>query len=152
MRLPEGFWDQVPAPAALVTAVRPDGSAVLSPADLIEVLAALEHAAGSLVDRAGQCCDDCGTHPAGACESHVDDLDQADALRAVAARLGEGAPAPAADGEAAAEIVAALDAALTASAQLAAVRAVMDWALNSRHGDSGVAVDKIGRILAGGAS
>jgi hypothetical protein len=77
------------APAATATAVLPDGSATLAPADLIEVLGALEHAAEALVDRAAQHCGDCVTHPAGACEAHVDDLDQADAFRAVAARLGD---------------------------------------------------------------
>jgi len=70
------------------TAVLPDGSATLAPADLIEVLGALEHAATLLRERAAAWCDDCTRHPAGACESHVEDLDQADAYAALAARLG----------------------------------------------------------------
>ncbi len=39
-------------------------------------------------DRAGGWCSDCGQHPAGACDDHVDDLDRADAYRDLAAELG----------------------------------------------------------------
>jgi hypothetical protein len=60
-----------------VTEVGADGSAALAPADLVEVLGALDHAAGFLAERAAQWCEDCARHPANACEAHVDDLDQA---------------------------------------------------------------------------
>jgi len=73
----------------VTTSAAADGSAALSPADLVQVLGALEHAAAFLRERAGQHCDSCSVHPAGACQSHVDDLDQADAYRALAGRLGE---------------------------------------------------------------
>jgi hypothetical protein len=70
------------------TAVLPDGSGTLSPADLIEVLGALDHAEQLLRERAGAWCDSCVTSLAGACPEHVDDLDQADTYRALAGRLG----------------------------------------------------------------
>jgi hypothetical protein len=64
---------------------------VLSPAELTVVLGALDHAEQLLRERAAAYCDDCATHPAGACEEHVDQLDQADDYQVLAARLG-GAP------------------------------------------------------------
>jgi hypothetical protein len=71
------------------TALRRNGSASLSPADVVTVLGALDHAADALADRAAQHCDDCVRHPSGACESHVDDLDQAAEYKAVSGRLGD---------------------------------------------------------------
>jgi hypothetical protein len=63
----------------------------LSPADMTGIHGALDHAAAFLRDRAEQFCDDCSRHPAGACDAHVDDLDAADAYRALAVQLGGGA-------------------------------------------------------------
>lgn len=68
--------------------VRADGSAALAPADLIEVLGALDHAAAFLTERACQPCTACAATETGPCGDDADDLDQADAYRALAARLG----------------------------------------------------------------
>jgi hypothetical protein len=76
------------AAAGTGTGVRADGSAVLSPADLIEVLGALDHAEQLLRERAAAWCEECSTSPAEACREHLDQLDEADAYRALAARLG----------------------------------------------------------------
>jgi hypothetical protein len=70
-----------------------EDGAILPGPELQAVLGALDHAAVFLEERAEQHCDACVTHPAGACESHVDDLDQAGAYRALAGRLnGRQAP------------------------------------------------------------
>jgi P-loop ATPase protein family len=79
------------APAAPATAVAADGSAVLSPADLQEVLSALDYAAEALSDL--QSCEACARHDSGLCSDHADNLDQSDAYRAVAVRLGADGPA-----------------------------------------------------------
>lgn len=55
--------------------------------DTATVLAALQDAAEYRTERAAQFCDDCSRHPAGACETHVDDLDAADGYRQLAARI-----------------------------------------------------------------
>jgi hypothetical protein len=60
---------------------------VLSPADVAAVIRALEDAAAARRDRAGACCWDCASSPAGACEAHLDDLDAADAYDQVAGML-----------------------------------------------------------------
>jgi hypothetical protein len=80
----------VPEVRVTATAPLPDGGATLSPADLLGVLGALDHAEQLMRERAAQFCDDCAVHPAGACESHVEDLDQADAYAALAGRLEDG--------------------------------------------------------------
>ena len=61
---------------------------VLYPAQLSTVLAALDDAATLRTERAAAYCYDCSSHPAGACDVHVDDLDQADAYRQVAREIG----------------------------------------------------------------
>jgi hypothetical protein len=83
-----GYLDALGA-SPMSTAVAPDGSAVLAPADLLQVLGGLDHAEALLRERAAAWCDDCASSPAEACQRHLDDLDQADAYRAVAARLGD---------------------------------------------------------------
>lgn len=79
--------------AAPATAVAPDGSATLSPADLQEVLGSLDYAAEALSDRALQSCEACAQHDSGLCADHADDFDQSDAYRAVTERLGADGPA-----------------------------------------------------------
>jgi hypothetical protein len=64
------------------------GTATILPADLPTVLGALDDAATLHRERAEAYCEACVTHPAGACDSHIDDLDQAEAYQALAARLG----------------------------------------------------------------
>jgi hypothetical protein len=142
--------DRTPAAAG------PGGPTVLSAADATEVLGALEHAAAALAERAAQWCDDCARYPAGACEAHLDDLDQADAYRALAARLGgrtAGEPVPLADAMAGlrAEVVDAIDVALAstrAARQLGAIRGILaafDWEYDDRQ----VALEHIERIAGG---
>jgi hypothetical protein len=75
--------------AGPITRVAADGSAVLGPADLLTVLDALADAAAFREARGRACCLDCVGHPAPLCGSHADDLDQAAAYRAAAARLGD---------------------------------------------------------------
>ncbi|HEY3982037.1 MAG TPA: hypothetical protein VGM79_32610, partial [Streptosporangiaceae bacterium] len=65
-----------------------EDGATLTGAELSVVLGALGHGAVFLAERAARHCEACATHPAGACESHVDDLDAADDYRLLAARLG----------------------------------------------------------------
>jgi hypothetical protein len=147
------------AGAAAVTAVLADGSALLSPADVVEVLCALERAADMLAAGGAQYCPDCLGHPAGCCDSHVDDLDESAAYRAVMARLGAGVPAaapgdarPAEGDQAVAEVVAgALAAAEDAADRLSAIRgllAVHDWGRD----DLQYALEAVDRIASGGAS
>ena len=64
----------------------PPGRTV-SPADAVILGQALADAEAYRRDRAGAWCADCQHHPAGACEGHVDDLDQADAYAGLAAQL-----------------------------------------------------------------
>ena len=67
-----------------------DDAAALTAAQLPTVLAALDDAATFRTERASAYCYACSGHPAGACEEHVDDLDQADAYRQLATTLGGG--------------------------------------------------------------
>ena len=60
----------------------------LSPAQQSTVLAALDDAATFRTERAAAYCYACSGHPAGACDEHVDDLDQAGAYRQVAREIG----------------------------------------------------------------
>ena len=65
-----------------------DDAAALTTGQLSTVLAALDDAATFRTERAAAYCYACSGHPAGACEEHVDDLDQADAYRQLATTLG----------------------------------------------------------------
>jgi hypothetical protein len=56
--------------------------------DLATVLGALEHAEQLMRERADAWCEECATSAAEACRVHLDQLDQADAYRALAERLG----------------------------------------------------------------
>ena len=64
----------------------------ISPAEAVTVRRALADAEAFRRDRAGARCADCQDHPAEACDDHVDDLDQADAYRDLAAMLADGDP------------------------------------------------------------
>jgi hypothetical protein len=64
----------------------PPGRAI-SPADASVLGQALADAEAYRRERAAGWCADCQEHPAGACEGHVDDLDQADAYRQLADAL-----------------------------------------------------------------
>lgn len=64
------------------------GPLMLTPSDRRTILAALDDAAACRGARPGCACDDCEGSPAGLCDRHADDLDQADAYRSLAARLG----------------------------------------------------------------
>ncbi len=72
---------------------RPDspasGAPMLTPRDRRSILAALDHTAAFLTERAATYCLDCAESPAGLCDYHADDLDQASACRALADRLKE---------------------------------------------------------------
>jgi hypothetical protein len=59
----------------------------ISPAGAVVVGQALEDAERCRRHRATAWCADCQAHPAGACDEHVDQLDQADVYRALAAEL-----------------------------------------------------------------
>jgi hypothetical protein len=61
----------------------------IAPADAVTIRQALAEAERTRRDRAASWCDACQGHPAGACDQHVDDLDVADAYRALAAELAE---------------------------------------------------------------
>jgi hypothetical protein len=74
--------------AAVPAWCQPPGR-VLSPADAVTVRQALADAEQDRRDSAESWCADCGTSPAGACETHVDDLDQADAYRELAQALAD---------------------------------------------------------------
>ena len=67
---------------------RADGTAIaIIPVDAALLAEALADAERYRRDRAAEPCDDCETVPAGACETHLDDLDQADAYQDLAAGL-----------------------------------------------------------------
>jgi len=78
-----------PGHEAVVAWCRPPGRS-LSPADAEIVRLALADAEAYRRDRAEAWCADCQHHPAGACEEHVDQLDQADAYAAAGRQLQEG--------------------------------------------------------------
>jgi hypothetical protein len=71
---PSPAWCQLPGRA-------------ISPADAVTIRQALADAERYRRDRAAVWCADCQDHPAGACEQHVDDLDEADAYQALAQAL-----------------------------------------------------------------
>jgi len=60
----------------------------ITKAQAVIVLQALADAEAYRRRLAAAWCDACATTPAAACDSHLDDLDQADAYRALAADLG----------------------------------------------------------------
>jgi hypothetical protein len=64
------------------------GRGVTASPDLATVLGALEHAGQLMRERADAWCEECATSPSEACQVHLDQLDQADAYRALAERLG----------------------------------------------------------------
>ena len=64
------------------------GAATITAADLPTVIGALADATTLHQERAEAYCADCVVHPAGACEEHLDDLDQAEAYKALARMLG----------------------------------------------------------------
>jgi hypothetical protein len=59
----------------------------LSPADVVTICQALADAEACRRSRVEAYCYDCQRHPAGACEDHLNDLDQADAYRDLAQML-----------------------------------------------------------------
>jgi hypothetical protein len=66
------------------------GTAIaIIPVDAALLAEALADAERYRRDRAAEPCDDCETVPAGACETHLDDLDQADAYRDLAVGLAD---------------------------------------------------------------
>jgi hypothetical protein len=149
---------------AVATAVRADGSAVLSAADLVQVLGALDCAEDLARDRACAPCADCAGSAAALCGEHAGDFDQADEWQAVAARLGADPAASrpaelaqlalaeraaAAGPEVAALVVDALGAALEASERLAGIRAVLAVAA-AGHGGGTAALERIADIAGGG--
>jgi hypothetical protein len=64
-------------------------AAVLPPAQLSTVLAALHDAATLHTERAAAYCLACSEHPARLCDEHFTDLDEADAYRQVAQEIGD---------------------------------------------------------------
>jgi hypothetical protein len=128
----------------------------LSPADLIEVLGALDHAGQLMRERTAAGCEACTTAPSGACEVCLDQLDQADAYDGVAARLGgrhDAGPVMPDDALAAlrAEVIDVIDVALScsrAARQLGEIRAVL--AGLGELDDRQLVLERIGRIAAGG--
>jgi hypothetical protein len=68
----------------------PDGVVTFTAAQAAVIRQALADAEAYRRKRASDWCDDCATSPAQACSDHLDDLDQADAFRAVAAELAGG--------------------------------------------------------------
>jgi hypothetical protein len=67
-----------------------DGPVTFTAAQAAVIRQALADAEVYRRKRASDWCDDCATSPAQACSDHLDDLDQADAFRAVAAELAGG--------------------------------------------------------------
>jgi hypothetical protein len=70
------------APAVLA------GNYDLTPAQVATVLAAVADAVAYRTAGADAWCEDCMAHPAGCCDRHADDLDQAGAYRQLARELG----------------------------------------------------------------
>ena len=66
-----------------------DLAPLLTPKDRRTIVAALADAAECRGARPGGACDDRDMSPAGLCDVHAADLDQADEYRALAVRLGE---------------------------------------------------------------
>jgi len=67
----------------------PPGRAI-SPADAVTIGQALDDAEAYRRRRAGDWCADCAGSPAGACDPHLDDLDQADVYAGLARQLQQG--------------------------------------------------------------
>jgi hypothetical protein len=70
------------APAVLA------GNYDLAPAQVATVLAAVADAVAYRTAEADARCEDCVAHPAGCCDRHADDLDQAGAYRQLAREIG----------------------------------------------------------------
>ena len=66
----------------------PPAGLLLTPRDRRTLMAALADAATYRTDRATGYCEACLEADAGACDGHADDVDQADAYRALARRIG----------------------------------------------------------------
>ena len=66
----------------------PPAGVLLTPRDRRLLLAALADAAAYRTDRATGFCEACLEADAGVCDGHADDVDQADAYRALARRIG----------------------------------------------------------------
>ncbi|MHB1432647.1 MAG: hypothetical protein ACYCVZ_11095 [Streptosporangiaceae bacterium] len=66
----------------------PPAGLLLTPKDKRLLLAALDDAATYRTERAGTCCGACESADAGMCDEHADDVDQAEAYRALAGRIG----------------------------------------------------------------
>ena len=64
------------------------------PADAVTIHQALADAEAHRRERADVYCHDCASTPAGACDDHLHDLDQADAYRNLAAELANALPPP----------------------------------------------------------
>ena len=71
----------------------PSGAVVLTRDQADTVAAALAEAADARTERAAAYCYECASHPAGACESHLDDLDRAQEYRELGRQL-EGGEVP----------------------------------------------------------
>jgi hypothetical protein len=65
-----------------------DQGHTLTGAQRATVLAALEDAIAYRSERATAWCEDCQDHPAQCCDKHADDLDRADAYRALTREIG----------------------------------------------------------------
>ena len=66
----------------------PGSPLMLTPRDRRSVLAAIAEAAEAREARASAWCDQCREAAAGMCDEHADDIDQAEAYRALARRIG----------------------------------------------------------------
>jgi hypothetical protein len=95
-----GVTPQDPSPAAAVPpaatpATAPQGGAageVILTADQAAIaVAALGDAVTYRLERAAAWCEACKSHPAGACEQHLDDLDMAAMFRETATQIMNGA-------------------------------------------------------------
>ena len=70
------------------------GTITVTTAQAAVIHQALADAKAYRRERAGAYCYDCANTPAGACDDHLDDLDQADAYRDLAAELASALPHP----------------------------------------------------------
>jgi hypothetical protein len=66
------------------------GTATIATAQAAVIRQALADAEAYRRRRAGDWCGDCATVPAGACDTHLDDLDQADAYAELGCQQQEG--------------------------------------------------------------
>ncbi len=83
-------WEPAPCAviAGLITRARARQAPALTRAQLGIVLGALADAVAYRTSGADARCEDCMAHPAGCCDRHADELDQADAYRQLARELG----------------------------------------------------------------